>query len=206
MITYINKMKKIDIIFSLVCGWLVGWLVCSFSNDYGFNIGLWAWFLPPILAVFAFFCLFIADFIGKKILFVYQLAKHILVGIFATVIDLKTFELFVWIFSISFAIVNPIIFKGVSFLVSTSVKYFLNKNWTFIKPEKDGLAWEICKFITVVVIGLGIDVSVFYYFTKILGPQFGASEEIWARSSVILAAIITAIWNFTGEKFIVFKK
>lgn len=199
-------MKTIDIILSLVCGWLVGWLASGFLKDYGFNIGFFQYFLPLAIAVVSFCCLYVAYLIGKKYLFVFQLGKHILMGAFATVIDLKFFELSVWFFSVFFIVLNPIIAKGLSFLVSTSFKYLGNKNWTFEKPEKDGLGSEITKFFMVVIIGLGIDVGSFFYFTKILGPQFGASEDVWVKSSVILAALIAAIWNFTGEKFLVFKK
>jgi len=199
-------MKTIDIILSLVCGWLIGWLASGFLKDYGFDIVYLKYFLPWIIAIVSFCCLYIAYLIGKKYLFVFQLGKHISMGAFATVIDLKFFELLMWFFSLFFISLSPVIAKGLSFLVSTSFKYLGNKNWTFEKPEKDGLGAEITKFFMVVIIGLGIDVGSFLYFTKILGPQFGASENVWIKSSVILAALITAVWNFTGEKFLVFKK
>lgn len=199
-------MKVIDIIFALICGRIVAWLAHDFLIGYGIEIGYYKYLLYYALPVIFLAFLWTASLIGKKILFIFQLAKHILVGMFATVIDLKAFELLIWFFSISLATVNPIISKGISFLISTSFKYLGNKNWTFEKPEKEGLGQEIFKFIIVVIIGLGIDVSSFFYFTKIMGPQFGASEDVWVKSSVIFAALIAAVWNFTGEKFIVFKK
>jgi len=199
-------MKAIDIIFALVCGKIVAWVAHDFLKGYGIEIGYYKWLLHIVLPIIFLFFLWLGFFIGKKILVVFQLAKHILVGIFATVVDLKAFELLMWLFSTFFTAVNPIISKGISFLISTSFKYLGNKNWTFEKPEKEGIGYEIFRFIAVVVIGLGIDVSSFFYFSKIMGPQFGTPEDVWLKLSVIFAALIAAVWNFTGEKFIVFKK
>src|SRR3989344_4963736 len=94
-------MKIIDTIFSLICGWLVGWLAYGFLKDYGLDVGLLRWFLPTTLAVISLFCLWLADLIGRKFLFVFQAAKFILTGVLATIIDLVFFEAFVWIFSIT---------------------------------------------------------------------------------------------------------
>jgi hypothetical protein len=46
----------------------------------------------------------------------------------------------------------------------------------------------------------------FYFFTKILGPQFSISAVIWVKLSVILAALTTAVFTFSSYKFFVFKK
>lgn len=199
-------MKVIDIIFALFCGRIVAWVAHDFLKGYGVEIGYYKYLLYYTLPIVSVVCLWLSYLIGKKILFVFQVAKHVLVGTFATIVDLKVFELLIWLFSMSFATVNPMISKGISFLISTSLKYWGNKHWTFEKPEKDGIGQEIFKFIVVMIIGLGIDVGTFFYFTKILGPQFGTPEDIWVKTSVIFAALIAAIWNFTGDKFIVFKK
>jgi hypothetical protein len=39
-----------------------------------------------------------------------------------------------------------------------------------------------------------------------MGPQFSIQTKIWEELSIILAALVAAIWNFLGYKFIVFKK
>jgi hypothetical protein len=51
--------------------------------------------------------------------------------------------------------------------------------------------------------GLAIDVVSFYYFSKI---KTGISLKLWVELSIIFAALIAAVWNFLGYKFLVFKK
>ena len=138
--------------------------------------------------------------------FVFQAVKYSLVGAFATIVDLELFELLVWLSSFSFITISPVIPKGTSFLISVFVKYWGSKHWTFEKPEKEGIKQEIFQFIVVTAVGLVIDIGSFFYFTKIMGPQLGASEDIWIKLSVIFAALVAAIWNFLGYKFLVFKK
>ena len=192
-------MKVTDIIFALICGGIVAQITHDFLKGYGIQIGVYKWLLYYTLPIISLFGLWLAYLIGKKLLFVSQAAKYFLVGIFVTVIDLKLFELLVWI-------LNPIISKGTSFLISISVKYWGNKHWTFEKPEKENIAQEIFQFVIVTIVGLGIDIGSFFYFIKIIGPQFGAPEDVWIKLSVIFAALITAVWNFLGYKFLVFKK
>ncbi|MEK7540909.1 MAG: GtrA family protein [Patescibacteria group bacterium] len=199
-------MKVIDIIFALICGRILAWLAHDFLKGYGIEIGYYKWLLYFVLPVFSLACLWLAYLIGKKLLFVFQAAKYILVGIFVTIIDLKLFEFLVWIFSLSLAPISPIISKATSFLISTYIKYWGNKHWTFEKTEKEGIGQEVFQFIIVTVIGLGIDVGAFFYFIKIMGPQLGAPEDVWIKLSVIFAALVAAIWNFLGYKFMVFKK
>lgn len=199
-------MKVIDIIFALICGRIVAWLAHDFLKGYGIEISYYKWLLYYALPIISLACLWLAYLIGKKLLFVFQAAKYFLVGIFVTIIDLKLFELSVWVFSLSLTPISPMISKGISFLISTYIKYWGNKHWVFEKPEKDGIGQEIFQFVIVTVIGLGIDVSSFFYFIKIMGPQFSTPTDVWVKLSVIFAALVAVIWNFLGYKFLVFKK
>lgn len=197
-------MKAIDVIFALACGWMLNWVVFDILQSFGIDFGLWRWLLSWVLPIIAFVCLWLAYLIGRKFLFVFQAAKHILVGAFATVVDLKIFEGLVILFSGAVGI--TLVFKGISFLFSTTLKYWGNKHWAFEKFEKEELVKEISQFFIVTVIGLILDTGSFFYFTKIMGSQFGLSFHIWTEFSVIFAAIIAAVWNFLGYKFLVFKK
>lgn len=198
-------MKIIDIIFALVCGRVVAWIAADFLKGYGIEIiGPYRLLLYYALPVFSLFCLWIAFLIGKKLLFVYQAAKFLLIGAFAAVVDIKIFQLSTWLFSLSI-IVSPLISKGISFLIATLTKYWGNKHWVFQKHEKEGIK-EMAQFFIVTLIGLGLDLLAFYYFTKTLGPQFQMPIKVWTELSIILAALSAALWNFLGYKFIVFKK
>lgn len=199
-------MKVIDVIFALVCGRMVGFLVSDYFAEMGYNLGFYylllIWVALPVISVI---CFYLAYIIGKKLLFVFQAAKFVLVGAFATVIDYGLFNFFIWTFSFFFPI-GKITAKAISFIFSTALKYWGNKYWTFSKHEKEEIAKEILQFFIINLAGLIIDVAAFYYFTRIMGEQFGFSYAYWIKFSVILAAITSSVWNFLGYKFLVFKK
>ncbi len=208
-------MKVIDIIFALICGRVMAWLAYDFFKDYGIDIGFWRWLMPILLPIISLICLWLAYFIGKKMPFVFQLAKFVLVGALATVLDLEFFEFSVWLFSLMSLTAVPvlllstnvlIISKIVSFLLATSAKYWGNKYWAFENISKENKSKEIAKFFIVTIVGLAADIVFFLYFSKILGPRFGTPQGAWIKLSVIMAAICSAVWNFSGYKFIVFKK
>jgi putative flippase GtrA len=195
-------MKVVDIIFTIICGWLIGFLIGDFLKGWGMSLSLWIilvlWVAVPLCAVF---CLWVAERIGTKLLFIFQGAKFLLVGAGATVIDLKIFEIL--------AVISPastVIFKAISFVISTLIKFWGNKYWTFGRSEKDNIAREALQFSAVTIVGLIIDISCFFFCTRILGPQFGMPGELWVKVSVIFAAIAAALWSFLGYKFFVFKK
>ncbi|MFH1762263.1 MAG: GtrA family protein [bacterium] len=198
-------MKIIDVVFALICGRVVAWIAADFLKGYGIEIaGLYSLLLYYVLPLFSLFCLWLAFLIGKKFLFVYQAAKHLLIGALAAVVDIKIFQLSAWLFSMVI-IINPLVSKGISFLVATLVKYWGNKHWAFEKHEKEGIK-EMTQFFIVTFVGLGLDLAAFYYFIKIMGPQFQMPADVWTELSIILAAAVAFLWNFLGYKFIVFKK
>ena len=82
----------------------------------------------------------------------------------------------------------------------------MNKYWTFEKHEKSGIKKEVIYFLIITFVGLVIDVIIFWYIVSQLGPQFGMNVKIWTELAVIMAAFASAVWNFLGYKFIVFKK
>ena len=187
------SLTKNDIIFASLAGLLVSWLAIDFLGLYGLAFVV----IFPILSVIG---LYITEYIGEKKPFVKQIGKFFLIGSFADVIDIKVFQLLFWLAPFSLT------FKTISFLTATFVKYWVNKHWAFEKPEKDGIKKEAIQFFGVTLIGLTLNVSSFYYFTKILGTQFGLSSIIWTELSIIFAALVAAVWNFLGYKFLVFKK
>jgi len=197
-------MKKIDIIIAALAGEGVAWLVSGILRDYGIEMEFFGPVLAIFLPVFALFCLWISYLIGKKFLFVFQIAKFLLIGILATLVDLGVFKFLGFIFLGTK--LTDVIFKGVSFLVATFAKYWGNKFWAFEKMERSGLGREITQFYVVTAIGLGINVGIFSFVVNVIGPQFGMLLEGWKTIGVIIASIVVSVWNFLGYKFIVFKK
>ena len=183
-------MKKIDIIFAIICGLAVAWLAVDFLGLYGLIFFL----ILPILSVIG---LWATELIGKKLLSFHQVGKFVLVGAFADVIDIKVFQLLFFLLPFSLPI------KAVSFLSATFVKFWWNKHWAFEKIGKDGIKKEAIQFFMVTLVGLAINVVSFYYFGKI---KVGLPVKTWTEISIILAALVAAAWNFLGYKFWVFRK
>lgn len=197
-------MKKIDIVLVLISGVMANWLAYGFLDEFNIRFGFWLiplFFVLPGLSLLFFY---LAEMAKKKHIFIFQASKHILTGIFATVVDLKFFQLFLAMFpALPGTMIIP---KAFSFLIATSIKYIGNKYWTFQKLEKEGMPKEFLQFFAVTFAGLSIDIGVFFFLTKLVGPQFGMSYQIWAEASVVFAGGIAGIWNFTADKFLVFKK
>jgi len=186
-------MKKQDIIFAIICGLSASWIATDFFGEYG-------WIFIIILPILSIVGLWVVELIGKKFLFVHQAGKFALAGTFADVIDIKVFQLLFIFIPFSLTI------KAFSFLTANFIKYWVNKHWAFEKPGKDGIKKEIVQFFIVAIAGLLINVVSFYCATELIHPQFGISVRIWTELSIILAALVAAVWNFLGYKFIVFKK
>lgn len=198
-------MRAVDIIFALIAGRIIGFLFGDFLKEWEIHINIYlnllVWFVFPLISLF---CLWLAYLMGRKMLFVFQGAKFLLIGAAATVIDLKLFE-FIWRFFLSNMPGVSVIAKGISFIVATSLKYWGNKHWAFQKHEKEDIHKEIAQFFIITLISLVVDILSFYYFA-IISPNFGIPTAIWIKLSVIFAALIAALWNFLGYKFFVFKK
>jgi len=212
-------MKVIDIILALIFGRIIGFLMGDFLREWGIDIGLyWGLVIWIGFPLFSLFCLWIANLIGKRILFIFQGAKFSLIGAVGTIIDLKIFELLEW----SLSLIIPASYfltKSISFIISTILRYFGNKYWAFkehqslsefefdLAQEDDkDVKKEVIQFFLITSVGLIINIFSFYYFAKFLGPQFGVPEIVWIKMSVIFAALSSALWNFCGYKFFVFKK
>ncbi|MBX4201087.1 GtrA family protein [Candidatus Parcubacteria bacterium] len=190
-------MKIIDIILAILCTETVVFLLGDILK-LPLYLTILAYLLFPILSVVFLFAMYL---IGKKAILAFQAGKHVMIGGLATVVDLKMFEVL-----LALALRNILLAKSISFVISTSLKYIGNKHWAFERHGNEGIKKEMVQFLAITVIGLSIDLAVFYYSTKILGPQFAVPPSIWVKTSVILAAVAAAVWNFLGYKLLVFKK
>ncbi len=194
-------MKLQDILLAIICGLGVGEGARALFINSHISFGFWmvlVWILLPLLSVF---CLYIVEYIGNKYLVLFQVAKHILIGALATAIDLLFFEGL--LLSI---IVNPLIAKAISFIISTLIKYAGNKYWVFQKYNHPEITKEVIQFFSISLVGLLIDLGIFYCATKIVGAPVGVSLVMWTKVSVLIAAVAAALWNFLGYKFLVFRK
>jgi len=194
-------MKPYDFYFSTITGFCVAIVFAGFAEASQFDY--LAWHLFWLFPMMSFLGLWICEILGKKFHFVHQAGKFFLVGAFSAIVDIKVYQFFAW--GLAFLLAGSIISKCISFLVATAVKYGGNKIWVFQKKGRDGIKKEVIQFSFITLIGMIIDVFVFYCATTWLQPQ-NIPTHVWTEISIIIAALVAAIWNFLGYKFIVFKK
>lgn len=203
-------MKKIDATIVAGIGLITAWYFYNLLSQKGAIeilgvFGGWLWLLFVVFPPLAILGLWIASLIGKKFVFIYQLAKFLLVGVMATIFDLGALALFIGLSGIS-AGIGYNIFKGASFILAVIIKYIPDKLWAFQKKGSENVKKEFAQFFAVTFIGLGINVFAADSIVNRIGPQWGLSAELWANLGGIGAVLVTFLWNFVGYKFIVFKK
>ena len=204
MIKYSN-MKKTDIILALITGEITAWFLASVIEEFNLGIENISLILAVLFPILALLGLWICWLIGKKFLWIWQIAKYMLIGVMATVVDLLVLNGLIMMTGIA-AGISYSIFKGISFIVATCAKYFGDKFWAFEKMSKEGMGKEFGQFLFVTLIGLGLNVAVASFVVNSVGPQFGLSAESWGTIGGIAAAFGVTAWNFIGYKFFVFKK
>ena len=195
-------MKKLELFFIIISACSTAWVL----NDFLVECGMVVDFFLAVILCLSISTAFLAFFwfgrqLSKKAVFIFQATKHLIVGVLATVIDLKLFEFLLFSFPIM-----PILAKSISFIIAVVAKYRGNKYWAFEKTETDNHFKEFSQFFILTAAGLILDVGIFYFLTEITGPQLAISESIWLKLSVLAAAVVSAVWNFSAYKFLVFKK
>lgn len=196
-------LKKSDIIIGIIIGFLIGVFFLIIFKNVGGEIP-YRWLLPIIFPFFTLLGMFLASFIGRKLLIVWQAAKFLLVGALNTFIDLGILNLLILISGIASGGLYSV-FKGISFIVALINSYFWNKFWTFRRSEKKARGKEFLQFFIISLVGFSINVGVASLVVNAIGPQFDLTAEIWANIGAIIAALCGMTWNFIGYKFIVFK-
>ncbi len=198
-------MKKVDIILAVISGLGLTILFSWLASGFGIQIKFLPWILVVLLPALAVFGIWICYLIGKKYLFVFQLGKFLLIGVFFALIDIAVLDVLLNVFGITAGTLYSV-FVATSFVIVTSVKYVGDKYWAFEKTEKEKMGKEFIQFFIITLISGGIQTMIASLLVNTIGPQFGASSLIWANVGKIAGIAVASAWNFLGYKFIVFKK
>lgn len=198
-------MKKIDIILAVVSGLGLAILFSWLASGFGIHIKFLPVILVILLPILAVLGVWVCFLIGKKYLFVYQLGKFLLIGVFFALIDIAVLDVLLKIFGIT-AGIGYSVFVATSFVVVTSIKYVGDKYWAFEKAEKEKMGKEFLQFFIITLISGFIQTFIASLVVNTIGPKFGASSLIWANVGKIAGITVASAWNFLGYKFIVFKK
>lgn len=193
-------MKKMDLIISVIISELTALYFIFLFKDISCNV----WYLIVIFPVLGALGIWIAHLIGKRFLIVFQLAKFSLIGTAAALVDLGILNILMFVSGITIGIWFSL-FKIISFIIAFFSKYMGNKLWAFDKNETTGARKEFSKFFAVTLISLLVNVIIASLIVN-SDPLFGLSERVWANVAAIIAALTTALWNFSAYKYLVFKK
>ena len=197
-------MRKIDIVLALVIGEVTAWFFYEMLKTMDLEIPNLALILAVSFPILSALGLWISWLLGRRFLWVYQMAKYLLIGVLATIMDLGIMNGLILVTGLAAGVWYSV-FKAVSFIVATCAKYFGDKFWAFEKMGKEGIGKEFGQFFFVTLIGLGLNVGMASFIVNGLGPQFGLSPAIWANVGAILAAFAVVAWNFIAYKFFVFR-
>jgi len=119
-----------------------------------------------------------------------QFAKFAVVGAINTLVDWAVFYLLLLSTGVDTQLVKQI-FKALSFMVSATSNYMMNRVWTFRSKDKKILQ-QALRFFTVALGGLVINQVIFYLITGL-----GHMADIYG---LILATASATLWNFIFNK------
>lgn len=122
-----------------------------------------------------------------------QIFRFIIVGGIATVIDFA----FLYIFK-EFLNFNIILSNTLAFTISVIYNYIASIKWVFDVSENRNSKIQFIIFIILSILGLIINSSILYVFSKFLG--------IYYLLSKVLATIVVMIYNFITRKIFLEKK
>jgi putative flippase GtrA len=215
-----NSFSKKDLLLSVIAGLIIGLLLLPILKTA--KPGLFEMIKVAVVPFFLIatpFGLFIAHVISKKLAFVWQLAKFVVIGGMNTLVDIGILALLISVFRSSFNIPANRIFlglgiiavtfytlsKAISFIIANINSYIWNRSWTFNKQgEKTGK--EFIQFFVISLVGFTINVIMASFVFGSVTPLAGLNSDQWGLIGAACGSVAGLAWNFLGYKFWVFKK
>lgn len=147
-------------------------------------------------------------------LVVKQITKFFIIGVSAVLVDFIVYYLLSDLLAL-----NIDISKGTGFMVGTIYTYYLNKLWTWKYTEKSNKGM-IMKFALVYAVSFIFNILINKYGLKLipecdvrltLDSKAGNTLNLFSIKghkflAFFLATLVSAVINFLGQKFLVFKQ
>lgn len=196
-------MPRKDLFLSIAASYVttISLLPTLINTGYIDKIPYWYISLFVVFPVVCVIGMQIAHRIGKKLGFIWQIAKFGFVGVLNTAIDFGVLNALIALTTITGG-VGIIALNIVSFSIAVINSYFWNKQWVFSAGKKG----NFLTFLVVTLIGLSINTGTVYALTTYMGPDSTSSQTQWANLAKVIATCFSLVWNFVGYKLIVFKK
>ena len=198
------QLTRTDIIGSLVTGLtagFAGWQILSYLNAPTLSDISWFWLvvLVPLLWLFG---VKLGYLLAGRWPFFGQFGKFAAIGFTNAAVDFGIFNL---LFAISgqrheYFIISNVI----SFCVAALHSYLWNKYWAFKSSRGDGGLVEFAKFISILMIAVGVNTAV-AYIAFISGVGLGGRVDVWANLGKVAGSAVALLITFIGFRLIVFK-
>jgi len=134
----------------------------------------------------------------------FQFGKFIIIGVANTAIDFGILNLLIFLTGIERGHLYSV-FKSISFIFGIINSYLWNKFWTFKSTENKWAGRQFIRFISISLVGFGINVATASFVVNFIGPVGGISTRLWANIGACVAIVVSVFWNFFGYKFMVFE-
>jgi putative flippase GtrA len=141
-----------------------------------------------------------------------QVVKYTIIGISAVLLDLLVY------YASSFPIKSLSVAKGLGFAAGSIYTFYLNKAWTWKDNEKTSatqlsrffIIYGVSLLINIVVNQISIDLLPDHeLYLKLLKPNKTEVFSFYAQVDKFiafgLATVASAVWNFSGQKYWVFR-
>lgn len=119
---------------------------------------------------------------------VQQFLKFSVVGVIAFVIDFG-----VMVVLTELADLPPVVSAGVSYCVSTVFNYVASMRYVFAHREGLSRTREFIIFVTLSVIGLGLNEAIMWLGGSLVGDE-------WYMLTKVVATALVMFWNFFSRK------
>jgi putative flippase GtrA len=148
--------------------------------------------------------IFIARILVHRFTVLWQFAKFGLIGVSNTAINFGILNFCIHLTGVTKGF-GLAMFSALAFLLALINSYIWNSHWSF-QNTNQRTPQEFMQFFAVTLGGLIINSLIIYIVTKFIAPLGGTSAVEWANVANLVATLVVMFWNFTGFKFIVFKK
>lgn len=197
----IKKDLKISILVGVAAGILMLPTLKNLGVTLNFKTALLA---AGGLMIFTPLGYLIAFWLSKRWPVLIQFVKFGIIGGLNAMIDLGVLNLLISFSGIAVGFWYSV-FKSTSFVVAVVNSYFWNRYWTF-RSEEAISASQFTKFLSVNLVGFGMNVGAASLLVNYVGAPAGFTPELWANVGAISAVFISLFWNFLGMKFFVFRR
>lgn len=197
--------RKIDFFVAAIAGFFTALFVLPVVKNTGISVP--GYLLPVLVPVLWIIGLALGRILLRRLSFIYQFAKFVVVGFLNTSIDFGILNLL----SIYTGITSGFFIGGVNvpgFILASMNSYFWNKFWVFRKEKKEGEKTNYSDFLTfagVTLVAVLLNGGIVILITTFVNPLFGLSPERWLNIAKVFATAFSLIFNFVGYKFLVFR-